>query len=167
MAITINTAICDTFRKELLMAVHKFATAAGHTFKYAMVKAQASGSGTYGTPNTNYGAGSGAPSASNMGTDETSDTGGNSRYTAGGYTMATNADPTLDTGNHIAYVDWATDPSWGSDATITSCGAMLYNTSASGASVACFSFSGDKTCTNGTFTVTLPGAAYNTAILRA
>src|ERR1700757_4371817 len=132
MAITISTAMTDTFKKEVLMGIHLFKASGGNTFKMAMVKAAAAGSGTYNQLTTNYGSGSGSPTTANMGTDETSDTGGNSRYAAGGFTMATNADPVIDGANHIAYIDWTTDPNWGPDASITSRGAVLYNSTAGG-----------------------------------
>lgn len=167
MALSITTAMCDTFKKEILMGVHLFKASAGDTFKMLLLKGAASGSGTYGAGTTNVGTpGSGTPSASNVGTDETTDTSGNSQYTSGGFTMTPNADPTLDTGNHVAYIDWTTDPNWGPAATITSRGAVLFNNTQSGKSVACFDFGADKASTTGTFTVTLPAPAFNTAILR-
>jgi hypothetical protein len=113
---------------------------------------------------TNYGAGSGAWSTSNMGTDESSDTSGNVQYTAGGFTMTANADPSL--GTDVAWVTWNTNPNWGPAATITARGALLYNSTASGAAVAVYDFGADKISTTGTFTVTLPASAYNTAMLR-
>lgn len=165
MAITVTTAIADSFRKELLMGSHLFKASGGNTFKMLLLKATAAGSGTYNASNTNVGTpGAGTPGTANVGTDEATDTSGNSRYTSGGFTMVTNADPTIST--NIAYVDWATDPNWGTDATITAYGAVLYNSTGSGTIVGCFAFGADKTCTTGTFTITLPAAAYNTAILR-
>ena len=164
MAISATTAICDSFKKEILMGTHLFKAAGGNTFKMALLKATASGSGTYDKSFTNYGSGSGTPTTSNIGTDEAADTSGNAQYTAGGFTMTPNADPS--TGTDVAWVDWTTDPNWGPAATITSYGAVLYNSTASGAAVACFAFGADKTCTTGTFTVTLPAPAYNTALLR-
>jgi hypothetical protein len=166
MAITVSNAMTDSFKKEILMGTHLFKASSGNTFKMLMLKANASGSGTYGTSTTNVGTpGSGTPSSSNVGTDETSDstftTGG---YSANGFTMTPNADPTI--ASNVAYVDWTTDPNWGSAATITACGAVLYNSSASGAVCATYTFSGDKTCTSGTFTITLPTPGAATAVLR-
>lgn len=167
MAITVSTAMCDTFKKEILMGTHLFKASGGNTFKILLLKAAASGAGTYGTGTTNVGTpGSSAPSTSNVGTDEAADTSGNSQYTSGGFTMTPNADPALDTGNHVSYIDWTTDPNWGPAATITASGAVLYNSTASGAGVASFTFGGDKTSTTGTFTLTLPSPAFNTAVLR-
>ncbi len=155
----ITTAVCDSFRKELFQGVHAFAAAGGHTFKMCLLRAGASLVGTYGAGTTNY---------SNItgNADEATDTGGSAQYTAGGFTMTPNADPGLDTGNHVAWVSWATNPSWGSAASIVASGALLYNTSQSNKGVGAWSFGGDKACTLGTFTLTLPAAAYNSALLR-
>jgi hypothetical protein len=168
MAITISTTVCDTFKQEVMQGYHLFLTSGGNTFKMAMVKSISVGTGTYGQATTNYGTGSGSPTSSNMGTDETSDTSGNSQYTAGGFTMATNANPSL--GTHVAWVTWSTNPNWGPAATIVSCGCLLYNSSNTGGSagraVASYAFGGDQSCTTGTFTITLPSSAYTTALLR-
>jgi hypothetical protein len=43
---------------------------------------------------------------------------------------------------------------------------MIYNNSKSNASVAILDFGSDYTSTAGTFTIQLPSAAYNTAIIR-
>ena len=166
MALSITTAMTDTFKKEILMGTHLFKTSGGNTFKMCLFKAAASGGGTWGATTTNYGSGSGSPTVSNVGTDEATDTSGNNQYTAGGFTMTPNADPALDTTNHVAYIDWTTDPNWGTAATITSRGCLLYNSTAGGNAVAAFDFGADKTCTTGVFTITLPAPAYNTATLR-
>lgn len=167
MSISISNAMTDSFKKEVLMGTHLFKASSGNTFKMLMLKAAASGSSiTYGTATTNVGTpGTGTPSTAQVGTDETTDTtfttGG---YAANGFTMTPNADPTI--ASNVAYVDWTTDPNWGSGATITACGSVLYNSSASNAAVATFTFSGDKTCTSGTFTITLPTPGSATAVLR-
>lgn len=162
MAITITSALCDSWKKEVLMGTHLFKASSGDTFKMLLLKATASGSGTYNSQTTNVGTpGSSAPSTSNVGTDENAGTG----YTSNGFTMTPNADPGLDTTNHVAYIDWTTDPNWTSS-TITSIGAVLYNSTASNKSVAVFSFTTDQSSSNGTFTVQLPAPAYNTALIR-
>lgn len=164
---TVGTYLCDTWKKEILMGLHLFKASGGNTFKLLLLKAAASGSGTYTNTLTNVGTpGTGTPSLSNVGTDETTDTSGNAQYTAGGFTMTPNADPALDTTNHVAYIDWTTDPNWGTSATITSRGCVLYNSSTGGQPVGCFDFGVDKSSTLGTFTVQLPVAAYTTALVR-
>ena len=84
-------------------------------------------------------------------------------YTAGGATLSSQA-VAYDSTNQVAYFD-AADPAW-STATITARGAMIYNNSKSNASIAILDFGSDYTSTAGTFTIQLPSAAYNTAIIR-
>jgi hypothetical protein len=55
MALTITTAIADSFKKEILMGAHLFKASGGHTFKMLLLKAAASGAGTYGYSTTNVG----------------------------------------------------------------------------------------------------------------
>jgi hypothetical protein len=169
MSITVATALTDTWKQEVLQGYHLYLSSGGNTFKMSLLTATASGSGTYGTATTNAGTpGTGSPTTANIGTDETTDTSGNAQYTAGGFTMTTNANPTIS--SHVAYVTWSTNPNWGTAATITSCGAVLYNSSTTGGSagrvVASFSFGGNQSSTLGTFTVTLPSATSTTALLR-
>ena len=167
MPLTITTAMVDTFKGEIFKGTHLFKAAGGNTFKMLLLLNSAAGAGTYSAASVNVGTpGAGSPTIANVGTDETSDTSGNAQYTAGGFTMAPNADPTVDGVNHVAYVTWGTNPNWGPAATITSRGAVLYNSSAGGNIVAVFDFGADKSSTTGTFTVTLPAAAFNTAVLR-
>ena len=45
-------------------------------------------------------------------------------------------------------------------------GALIYNSSDSNKSVASIDFGGDKTSTNGDFTIQFPAAAASTAIIR-
>jgi hypothetical protein len=49
---------------------------------------------------------------------------------------------------------------------ITARGALIYNNSKSNASIAVLDFGSDFTSTAGTFTIQLPSAAHNTAIIR-
>ncbi len=84
-------------------------------------------------------------------------------YTAGGATLSSQA-VAYDSTNQVAYFD-AADPAW-STATITARGALIYNNSKSNASIAVLDFGSDYTSTAGTFTIQLPSAAYNTAIIR-
>jgi hypothetical protein len=167
MALTVNTAFADTWKQEVLEGIHLFKSSAGSTFKMLLLKAAAAGSGTYGTNTTNVGTpGSGSPTNANVGTDETTDTSGNGQYVSGGFTMTANANPGLDTSAHIAYISWSTNPNWGPSATITSRGAVLYNSSAGGNAVAAFNFGSDIASTLGTFTVVLPTNNSSSAIIR-
>jgi hypothetical protein len=145
MAIT--SAICTSFKKELLERKHDFDTTSGHTFKIALYTSAAS----LDAATTDYAT-----------TNEVVGTG----YTAGGNVL-TNIDPTFSgTTAFIDFVD-ATFP----NATITAAGALIYNTTTDGGTgttdaVAVISFSGDKTSTNGDFVIQFPVADAANAIIR-
>lgn len=139
----ISQAMCTSFKSELLTAEHNFAASGGDTFKIALYTSSA----TLGASTTAY-------SASN----EVSGTG----YTATGNTL-TNVDPT--TSGTTAFTDF-NDTTW-SSATITANGALIYNDDhASDAAVAVLAFGGDKTSTNGDFTIQFPSADSTNAIIR-
>jgi hypothetical protein len=140
MAIT--TAMCTSFKKEVLEALHDFNTSAGSVFKIALYTSAAN----LGATTTVYSA-----------TNEVVGTG----YTAGGLTL-TNIDPT--TSGTTGFVDFA-DATWTS-ATITAAGALIYNSSQANKAVAVLSFGGDKTSTNGDFVVQFPVADASNAIIR-
>lgn len=145
MAIT--TAMCTSFKKELLEAKHDFNATSGHTFKIALYTSSA----TLDASTTNYSA-----------TNEVVGVG----YTAGGNSL-TNIDPT--TSGTTAFTDFA-DTTWTS-ATITANGALIYNSTADGGvgttnAVAVLAFGGDKTSTNGDFVIQFPTADASNAIIR-
>ena len=136
MAITTN-AICDSFKKELLQGKHDFDSSGGDTFKIALYTSSA----TLGAATTDY-------SATN---EITNDAG--SAYVAGGATL-TNAGVSLS--STTAFTDF-NDVSY-SSASFTANGALIYNTTTDGGSsttdaVCVIAFGGDKTATNGTFTI--------------
>ena len=140
MAIT--TALCTSFKKEVLEALHDFNVSAGSVFKIALYTSAANlGATTTIYSSTNEVVGSG--------------------YTAGGITL-TNIDPT--SSGTTGFVDFA-DATWAS-ATITAAGALIYNSSQSNKAVAVLSFGGDKTSTNGDFIVQFPVADASNAIIR-
>ena len=139
----ISQAMCTSFKKELLEAVHNFKNSGGSTFQIALYTSSAS-----------LGASTTAYTTSN----EVSGT----NYTAKGNTL-TRVDPT--TSGTTALTDFA-DTTW-SSATITARGALIFNDSASGdPSVAVLDFGGDKTSTAGDFTVSFPAADASNAIIR-
>ena len=140
MAIT--TAMCTSFKKEVLEALHDFNASSGSTFKIALYTSAAD----LGAATTAYSA-----------TNEVSGTG----YTAGGNTL-TNIDPV--TSGTTGFADFA-DTTW-TDATITAAGALIYNSSQSNKAVAVLSFGGDKTSTNGDFVIQFPVADASNAIIR-
>lgn len=149
MAITITTAMPTSFKVGLLTATHNFTASVGHTFKIALLKATAAGSGTFGAATTNY---------SNLGADELANGNG---YTTGGNTL-TSVTPT--SSGTTALCDFA-DTTWTS-ATFTTCGALIYNSTSSGAACAVLSFGGDQQVSSGDFQIQFPAAAASTAIIR-
>jgi|TARA_Y100001951_G_C11244899_1_gene242789 hypothetical protein len=149
MAIT--SAICTSFKKELLEGLMDFNATSGSTFKIALIKANASQSGTYSAATTNY-------SDVTGNSDELPATGG---YTTGGNTL-TNIDPT--TSGTTAFVDFA-DTTWTS-ATFTTRGCIIYNTSQSNKAVMVIDFGADFSVSGGTFQIQFPTANASDAILR-
>ena len=107
----LTSALCTTFKKELLEGDHDFNNGAD-AFKIALFKANASITGTHGAATTNY-------SDMTGNSDELPATG---NYSSGGNTL-TNVDPS--TSGTTAITDFA-DTSWTS-ATFTTRGALIYN----------------------------------------
>ena len=84
-------------------------------------------------------------------------------YTAGGQVM-TGVTISYDATNSVAYVNFA-NVVW-NPAAFTARYALIYDATASNASIAVIDFGSDKTCTN-TFTVTMPANTYSTALIRS
>lgn len=139
----ISQAMCTSFKVELLTGTHNFTASTGDVFKIALYTSSA----TLGATTTAY-------TTSN----EVASTG---NYTAGGNTL-TNVTPT--SSGTTAFTDFA-DTTW-SSATITANGALIYNSSKSNKAVAVLAFGGDKTSTNGDFTIVFPTADASNAIIR-
>tara|TARA_E500000318_G_C3562450_1_gene214078 strand:- start:1008 stop:1439 length:432 start_codon:yes stop_codon:yes gene_type:complete len=141
MAIT--TAMCTSFKKELLEAVHNFKNSGGSTFNLALYTSSAS----LGASTTAY---------------TTSEEVSGTNYTAKGAAL-TRVDPT--TSSTTAFTDFA-DLTF-SNATVTARGCLIFNDSASGDPAVCaLDFGGDKTSTAGDFTVQFPTADASNAIIR-
>ena len=143
MAIT--SAICTSFKVELLKGVHDFTATTGDTYKIALYDSDAT-----------LGAGTTAFSTS----EEITNTSG-SAYTSGGATL-TSVTPVAD--STTAVCDFA-DVSF-SSASFTANGALIYNDDQSDKAVAVIAFGGDKTVTSGTFTIQFPTADASNAIIR-
>ena len=144
MAIT--SAVCNSFKAEVLQALHNFTASSGNTFKIALYTSSA----TLNKSTTAY-------STSN----EISNTSG-SAYSAGGATL-TSVTPALST--DTACCDFA-DVSFTS-ASFTANGCLIFNDSATGDPAVCaIAFGGDKTVSSGTFTIQFPTADASNAILR-
>ena len=139
---TISSAICNSFKQEILVGTHNFTASSGNAFKLALYTSSASlGAGT-----TIYGTG-----------NEISGTG----YTAGGKAL-TSVTPALD--GSTACCDFA-DISFTS-ASFTANGCLIYNDTQSDKACAVVAFGGDKTVSSGTFTIQFPAADASNAIIR-
>ena len=143
MAIT--SAICTSFKQEILVGTHNFTATSGDTFKIALFTSSA----TLGASTTAY-------STSNEITNSSG-----TAYTAGGATL-TSVTPT--TSGTTALCDFA-DVSYTS-ASFTANGALIYNSTQSDKAVAVIAFGGDKTVSSGTFTIQFPTADASNAIIR-
>jgi hypothetical protein len=135
----ISQALCSSFKSELLGGTHDLDT---DVIKIALFTSSA----TLGASTTAYSV-----------TNEVSGTG----YTAGGNTLASAA---ISLDGTTAIVDFA-DTTW-SSATITANGALIYNSSKADRAIAVLAFGGDKTSTNGDFTIQFPAADASNAIIR-
>jgi hypothetical protein len=147
---TATTAMCTSFKEELFEAKHNFLLSGGNTFKLALIKN--SMTGTYGAASTNY---------SNItgNSDEASGTG----YTAGGVTL-TRIDPA--SSGITAFVDFADPTAWTITGSMTAAAAMIYDSTDTNSACSVHDFGGDKTATDGDFTITMPTADATNAILR-
>ena len=145
----ISQAMATSFKVDLLNGVHAFGTTVtrgstnADTFKIALYTSSA----TLDATTTAYTV-----------TNEVSGTG----YTAGGNTLTVSQTPTST--STTAWLDFA-DTTWTS-ATITANGALIYNDTQSDKAVAVLAFGGDKTSTNGDFTIVFPTADSSNAIIR-
>ena len=150
MAIT--SAICSSFKQELLEGKHDFQTSGngGHSFKIALYTSSA----TLGASTTAYST-----------TNEITNTAGTA-YTAGGAALTNTGVGLTST---TAFTDFS-DVSY-SSASFTANGALIYNTTTDGGTgttnaVAVIAFGSDKTATNGTFTIQFPANDSSNAIIR-
>ena len=143
MAIT--SAICTSFKQEILVGTHNFTATSGNTFKIALFTSDAS-----------LGASTTAYSTSNEITNSSG-----TAYTAGG---ATHTSVTPTTTGTTALCDFS-DVSYTS-ASFTANGALIYNDTQSDKAVAVIAFGGDKTVSSGTFTIQFPTADASNAIIR-
>lgn len=143
MAIT--SALCNSFKQQLLLAVHDFRPTSGDTFKIALYTSSA----TLDASTTAYSS-----------TNEITNTSG-SAYVAGGQNLTNSGTAlTSSTGNTtFGNAQWTT-------ATFTAAGCLIYNSTPSAAdnagsaltnpAVLALDFGGNKTATAGTFTITMP-----------
>ena len=146
MAIT--SAICNSFKTEILTATHNFTASTGNTFNLALYTSSADLT----TLTTVY-----------VTSGEVASGGG---YTTAGEAL-TNTGVAKST--VTSYTDFS-DVSWTS-ASFTARGCLIYNSSTisgltSNASVCSIDFGGDKTVSSGTFTIQFPANDSSNAIIR-
>ena len=140
MAIT--SAICTSFKQELLVGTHNFTATSGNSFKLALYTSSA----TLGASTTAY---------------VTTGHATGPNYSAGGSAL-TSVTPT--TSGTTALCDFA-DLTFGT-ATVTARGCLIYNDTQSDKAVCAIDFGGDKTSTAGNFTIVFPTADASNAIIR-
>jgi hypothetical protein len=143
MAIT--TAMCNSFKQELLGGVHDLDT---DTLKVALIKQ--SPTGNYGAATSNY---------SDI-TDDTDEAVG-TNYTATGQTLDS---ATISLSGSTAFVDFADEVFV--NLTISADGCVIYNASQGNKTIAVFDFGTTVTSTAGDFTVVFPAADASNAVIR-
>ena len=143
MAIT--TAMCTSFKSELLGGIHDLDT---HTIKLALIKSGMSG--TYGAATTNY-------SDVTGNSDEASGT----NYSAGGQNLDGAA---IATSGTTAFLDF-TDEVF-SNVTVSTDGCIIYNSSASNKAICVIDFGGTVSATAGDLTIEFPTADASNAVVR-
>jgi hypothetical protein len=154
MAIT--NAMCTSFKIEILDGIHAFgpsvvrAATTADSFRIGLYSSAASlDAATTAYTNTNEITGTGY---TNTGVQSTT-----------GQNLAVSqipiAGPTT-----TAYVNF-TNPQW-TGATFSADGALIWNSTQSGKSVAALSFGGTKTVSSGTFTIQMPTAGTGSSILQ-
>lgn len=137
MAIT--TAFCTSFKTDLLTGTHQV----GDVYKIALYTNAATldaSTSAYSATNEVVGVG----------------------YVAGGATLV---GFTISLDGTTAILDWTTDPTWAA-ATITSRGALIYNSTRSNKAMGVYDFGADITSTAGTFTATLPAPTAAAGLLK-
>jgi|TARA_R110000751_G_scaffold35059_1_gene86550 hypothetical protein len=140
MAIT--SAVCSSFKQEVLVGTHNFTASSGNSFKLALYTSSA----TLGAATTAF---------------TTTGQASGTNYTSGGNAL-TNITPVLS--GTTAVCDFA-DLTFGT-ATVTARGCMIYNDTNSDKAVCAIDFGGDKTSTAGDFTVVFPSPTATGAIIR-
>ncbi len=146
-----TSAICSSFKQELLQGKHNFSSSGGDTFKLALYTSTA----TLNASTATYPGDSTGGQVSNTGT-----------YTQGGKALVNTG---TSVASAVAITDFA-DLSF-TGVTLTARGALIYNTTMGSGSnttdaVVVLDFGSDKTATSGTFTIQFPAFTTSAAILR-
>jgi hypothetical protein len=144
MTLSIDQAVCNSFKAQLLDGDHDFSSAGGNVFKLALYQSNAVLNATT-TVFTS--------------TNEVGDTG---TYVSGGGALA-GQNVSLDSATGIVTFS---DLSF-TGVTLSALGAVIYNSSfGSNAAVCVLDFGAVKTATSGTFTIQFPAFTAAAAILR-
>ena len=141
MAITTN-AIANSFKGQILRAIHNFTASTGNTFKLAMYTTNA----TLGASTTSF---------------TTVGQVSSSGYTSGGKALVNSG---VKVSSAVAITNFSNVSFTG--VTLSARGALIYNTSATNKAVCVLDFGGTKTATAGTFTVQFPAFTTAAAIIR-
>ncbi len=167
---TVTTALCKTFKEELLKGIHDFTS---HTFKLALIKGTPTDAYGEDTKSYNNAAHTSAGEALKITNDDehvfNASPGnlGAGYNNTGGITLS-GASVSLDSSSGRAFVDFSVDPQL-TTATIDSLGCLIYNDSATGKPAVCtIGFGSVQSADNGTFTITFPapGGTGSNAIIR-
>lgn len=143
----ISQAMCTSFKVQLLSGAQNFNTGTTKVYKLALFTSSA----TLSASTTTYSGSTSGEVANGNG------------YTTGGKTLTVSQIPTDGGSGTTAFIDFD-DLTW-TAATITAAGALIYN-STDDTAVAVLDFGGDKTSTNGNFTISFPASTNTTAIIR-
>ena len=147
----ITTAMCNSFKQELLGGVHDLDT---DVLKIALIKDTPTG--TYNKSTTNY---------SDVTGNSDEATGAN--YTAGGQALSAPTDGStsiINLANDVAFLDFVDEVF--QDVTVSADGAILYNSSQGNKAIAVFDFGGTITSTAGDFTIVFPDQNSSNAVIR-
>lgn len=150
----ITTALCTSFKVELMKAIHDF-TAGGDVFKMALFKAQAAIVGTYDSTTTSY----------NTMTGNNDELANGNGYATGGVTVANTTPASAGGTGLVAYTTPNGNFVWAA-ATFTTRGAMYYNSSKANRAVFCYDFGADEPVVSGTLTLTVPANDSTHALIR-
>ena len=151
---TIVSAICNSFKQEILVEGHNF-TGSTDQFKLALYdsdNAVLSKSTTQWTVASD-------PTADPTSTREVSTTG--TGYTSGGNDL-TSTTPVVNVDSACCLFATTT---WGSTASFTARGCLIYNETNGDKAVCAINFGADKTVTTGTFTIEFPAQTATNAII--
>ena len=141
----ITTAMCTSFKSELLGGLHDLDT---DSLKLALIKP--SNSGTYGAATTNY-------SDVTGNSDEATGT----NYSAGGQALDS---PSITVSGTTAMVDFADEVF--SNVSTSADGCIIYNTANSNSAICVIDFGGTVTAVAGDLTIEFPAVGASTTIIR-